>query len=98
MDDVEENIKDELFAENQGHHFVDLSRHEISWRDKTKIKNPSELFHVYLKETTLEIFLLHLVQEKIPQKSQEEDLMVKNICCIPNMRNLTHHIRIHHDE
>ena len=56
MDDVEENIKDELFAENQGHHFVDLSRHEISWRDKTKIKNPSELFHVYLKETTLEIF------------------------------------------
>ena len=49
MDDVEENIKDELFAENQGHHFVDLSRHEISWRDKTKIKNPSELFHVYLK-------------------------------------------------
>ena len=75
----------------KGHHFADLSRHEISWRDKTNIKNHSELFHVYLKETTLEIFLLHLVQEKISQNSQEEDLMVKNICCIPNMRNLTHH-------
>ena len=61
----------------KGHHFADLSGHEISWSDKTKIKNLSELFHMYLKEPTLENVLLHLVQEKIPQKSQEEDLMVK---------------------
>ena len=79
----------------KGHHFADLSRHEISWRDKTNIKNLSELFHMHLKEPTLENVFLHLEQEKIPQNSQEEDLMVKNICCICNMRNLTHHIVIH---
>ena len=82
----------------KGHHLADLSRQEISWRDKTNIKNLSELFHMHLKEPTLENVFLHLEQEKIPQNSQEEDLMVKNICCICNMRNLTHHIVIHYDE
>ena len=53
---------------------------------------------MFLKSNLLENVWLHLVQEKIPQKSQEEDLMVKNICCICNMRNLTHHIVIHYDE
>ena len=35
----------------KGHHFADLSRHEISWRDKTKIKNLIELFHIAFKGT-----------------------------------------------
>ena len=52
----------------KGHYFADLSRHEISWRDKTKNKNLSELFHVYLKEPTLENVLLHLLQEKRTSK------------------------------
>ena len=53
---------------------------------------------MYLKEPTLENVLLHLVQKKIPQNSHEEDLMVKNICYIRNLRNLRYHIKIHLDE
>ena len=65
---------------------------------RQKLKTSASFSILHLREPTLENIFLHLEQEKTPQNLQEEDLMVKNICCIRNMRNLTHHIVIHYDE